>query len=125
MLSAALDAAPERRQPAEALLQSWESQPSYPSTLHAIISDVSIDINIRWLASVCLKNCVIRWWHKRITSGAEVSVRVSFKHIKVNVKVTFFTGIIIDNCPTNIHLSPKLVHVTGCRENSFAASPNF
>ena len=77
VLAAALDSAPERRQPAEAILQSWEPQPSFPSSLHSIVSDGAVDTNIRWLAAVCLKNCVIRWWHKRITPGTEVSIRVS------------------------------------------------
>ena len=76
VLAAALDSAPERRQPAEAMLQSWESHPTFPSSLHSVVADCTIDTNIRWLASVCLKNCVVRWWHKRITPGSEVSIRV-------------------------------------------------
>mmetsp|Transcript_11507 Transcript_11507/g.24723 ORF Transcript_11507/g.24723 Transcript_11507/m.24723 type:complete len:198 (-) Transcript_11507:19-612(-) len=75
VLCAALDPAPERRQPAEAMLQSWESQPAFPSSLHSVVGDNTVDTNVRWLASVCLKNCVTRWWHKRITAGAEVSIR--------------------------------------------------
>ena len=42
---------------------------AYPSSLQAVVIDQSVGTNPRWLAAVCLKNCVTRWWRKRLNGG--------------------------------------------------------
>ncbi|XP_041980606.1 importin-11 [Aricia agestis] len=50
--------------PAEEKLQQWEIEPGYYSVLLDILSNHSIDVNVRWLAVMCLKNGVDRYWRR-------------------------------------------------------------
>ncbi|CAG9791055.1 unnamed protein product [Diatraea saccharalis] len=50
--------------PAEKKLQEWEIEPGFYSVLLDILSNHSIDINVRWLAVMCFKNGVDRYWRK-------------------------------------------------------------
>eukprot|EP00961_Rhodomonas_salina_P127620 1720841-Rhodomonas_salina.4 len=69
VLQAAQSPDPSQRQPAEQLLQSWEPLHNFPTALHTVVRDVNVDENVRQLAAICLKNCVIRWWKRRPSGG--------------------------------------------------------
>lgn len=49
---------------AEIKLKQWEKQPGYFSTLLKIISNHTIDSNVRWLAASVFKNGVDKYWRK-------------------------------------------------------------
>lgn len=49
---------------AEQHLKCWETQAGFYSTLINIACDKYLDINIRWLAVLCLKNGVERYWKR-------------------------------------------------------------
>ncbi|CAG9130110.1 unnamed protein product [Plutella xylostella] len=55
---------PEVLKPAEKKLQEWEIEPGFYSVLLDVLSNHSIDINVRWLAVMCFKNGVDRYWRK-------------------------------------------------------------
>ncbi|XP_017775673.1 PREDICTED: importin-11 [Nicrophorus vespilloides] len=50
--------------PAEAKLREWEIQPGFYSMLYNILSNHSIDLNVRWIAVLYLKIGVDRYWRK-------------------------------------------------------------
>lgn len=50
--------------PAEKKLQDWEIEPGYYSVLLDVLSNHSIDVNVRWLAVMCFKNGVERFWRQ-------------------------------------------------------------
>lgn len=45
---------------AEHKLKEWETEPGFYSTLLSIFSNYSIDVNVRWLAVMYIKNGVDR-----------------------------------------------------------------
>ncbi|KAJ8961664.1 hypothetical protein NQ318_021262 [Aromia moschata] len=47
---------PEILKPAEAKLKEWETQPGFYSILFNIISNHSLDVNVRWIAVLYMKN---------------------------------------------------------------------
>lgn len=49
---------------AECQLKSWETEKGFYSTLLNIACDKFFDVNIRWLAVLCIKNGVDRYWRK-------------------------------------------------------------
>ncbi|KAG8226723.1 hypothetical protein J437_LFUL004373, partial [Ladona fulva] len=55
---------PEVLKPAETKLKEWETEPGFYAILLNIFSDHSIDVNVRWLAVLCFKNGVDRYWRK-------------------------------------------------------------
>ena len=55
--------------PAEAQLKEWESQPGFYSVLLAVVADHGLDLNVRWLATLCVKNGVDRYWRKTATNA--------------------------------------------------------
>ncbi|KPJ14447.1 Importin-11 [Papilio machaon] len=50
--------------PAEKKLQEWETEPGFYSVLLNVLTNHSIDVNVRWLAVMCLKNGVERYWRR-------------------------------------------------------------
>ncbi|XP_013200822.1 importin-11 [Amyelois transitella] len=50
--------------PAEKKLQEWEIEPGFYSVLLDVLSNHSIDVNVRWLAVMCFKNGVDRYWRR-------------------------------------------------------------
>ncbi|CAH0385174.1 unnamed protein product [Bemisia tabaci] len=54
---------------AEAKLAEWEVAPGFHFTLFSIFSNQNIEVNVRWLAIVYLKNGVDKYWR---SSGKEV-----------------------------------------------------
>ncbi|XP_022824484.1 importin-11 isoform X1 [Spodoptera litura] len=55
---------PDVLKPAEKKLQEWEVEPGFYSVLLNVLSNHSIDGNVRWLAVMCFKNGVDRYWRK-------------------------------------------------------------
>ncbi|XP_014671976.1 PREDICTED: importin-11-like [Priapulus caudatus] len=49
---------------AEQQLKAWEIEPGFYSTLLSVFSNHSIDVNVRWLAVMYIKNGVDRYWRK-------------------------------------------------------------
>ncbi|XP_013170004.1 PREDICTED: importin-11 [Papilio xuthus] len=50
--------------PAEKKLQEWETEPGFYSVLLNVLTNHSIDVNVRWLAVMCFKNGVERYWRR-------------------------------------------------------------
>ncbi|CAK1580830.1 unnamed protein product [Parnassius mnemosyne] len=50
--------------PAEKKLQEWETEPGFYSVLLNVLSNHSINVNVRWLAVMCFKNGVERYWRR-------------------------------------------------------------
>ncbi|ORY05326.1 ARM repeat-containing protein [Basidiobolus meristosporus CBS 931.73] len=55
---------PERLKPAEAQLKQWETSPDFHAILQDIFYDKSLDLSIRWLSIIYLKNGIDRYWRK-------------------------------------------------------------
>ncbi|XP_044757044.1 importin-11 [Coccinella septempunctata] len=50
--------------PAEAKLREWEVQPGFYSALLNIIATHDLDLNIRWMAVLYMKNGIDKYWRK-------------------------------------------------------------
>ncbi|VVC95336.1 unnamed protein product, partial [Leptidea sinapis] len=50
--------------PAEKKLEEWEIEPGFYSVLLNVMSNHSVDVNVRWLAVMCFKNGVDRYWRR-------------------------------------------------------------
>lgn len=55
---------PSLTKEAEDKLKSWEREPGYYSLLMIIFKNKTLDVNIRWMAMVLMKNGVERYWRK-------------------------------------------------------------
>nr|CAI5838056.1 unnamed protein product [Callosobruchus analis] len=55
---------PSVLKPAETKLREWETQPGFYAVLLNILSDFTMDVNVRFMAVLCLKNGVDRYWRK-------------------------------------------------------------
>ena len=49
---------------AEEKLLEWEIEPGFYTTLVSIFSNHQVDVNVRWMAAVYLKNGVNKYWRK-------------------------------------------------------------
>jgi len=56
------------RKESSSMLEKWEKLSGYCSLLFGIISDLSIDHEIRFIATSCFKNAVHKYWRKKDTS---------------------------------------------------------
>jgi len=50
--------------PAEARLKEWESVPGFYAALLSAFADLSQPVNVRWMAVLCIKNGVDRFWRR-------------------------------------------------------------
>ncbi|XP_062984095.1 importin-11 [Elgaria multicarinata webbii] len=50
--------------PAEEQLKQWETQPGFYSVLLNIVTNHSLDVNVRWLAVLYFKNGIDRYWRR-------------------------------------------------------------
>ncbi|KAG7205080.1 hypothetical protein KM043_005455 [Ampulex compressa] len=50
--------------PAEQMLKQWETQRGFYTALYNVFSNHSLAINVRWMAILCFKNGVDRYWRK-------------------------------------------------------------
>ncbi|CAH1155509.1 unnamed protein product [Phaedon cochleariae] len=64
VLRAASSQNPEILKPAETKLKEWEVQPGFYTVLFNIISNHSVDVNVRWIAVLYMKNGIEKYWRK-------------------------------------------------------------
>lgn len=64
---------------AEGTLQSFETQPGYHHALATIFCDVGNAQEIRWMAVICLKNGVYRYWRKNAPGGIQDSEKAAIR----------------------------------------------
>ncbi|XP_076288957.1 importin beta11 isoform X1 [Lasioglossum baleicum] len=55
---------PNVLKPAEQTLEQWETERGFYTTLFNVFSNHSLTVNIRWMAILCFKNGVDRYWRK-------------------------------------------------------------
>ncbi|XP_034939716.1 importin-11 [Chelonus insularis] len=60
---------PNVLKPAEQMLKEWETQRGFYTVLYNVFSNHSIEINVRWMAVLCFKNGVERYWRKNAPNG--------------------------------------------------------
>lgn len=70
---------PEVLKPAEKKLQEWELEPGFYSVLLNVLSNHSIDGNVRWLAVMCFKNGVDRYWRKNAPHAISDEERIKLR----------------------------------------------
>ncbi|XP_047029105.1 importin-11 isoform X2 [Helicoverpa zea] len=70
---------PEVLKPAEKKLQEWELEPGFYSVLLNVLSNHSIDGNVRWLAVMCFKNGVDRYWRKNAPNAISDEERIKLR----------------------------------------------
>ncbi|KAH6938891.1 hypothetical protein HPB50_014678 [Hyalomma asiaticum] len=59
----------EQLKPAEQQLKCWETEKWFYSALLSIFSDHSVEVNVRWLAVLYIKNGIERYWRKTATNA--------------------------------------------------------
>jgi hypothetical protein len=69
VLHAAQEPAAEQRGPAERMLRSWEPIGQFPHALLGVVADESVQQGSRMLAAVCLKNCLAKFWRRKLGAG--------------------------------------------------------
>ncbi|XP_063982373.1 importin-11 [Diachasmimorpha longicaudata] len=55
--------------PAEQMLSEWETQRGFYTALYNVFSNYSLSANVRWMAVLCFKNGVDRYWRKNAPNG--------------------------------------------------------
>ncbi|CAG9854440.1 unnamed protein product [Phyllotreta striolata] len=64
VLQAAASQNPDILKPAEAKLKEWETHPGFYTTLFQVISNHTIDVNVRWMAVLYMKIGVDKYWRR-------------------------------------------------------------
>ncbi|XP_026326182.1 importin-11 [Hyposmocoma kahamanoa] len=114
---------PEVLKPAEKKLQEWEIEPGFYSVLLNVLSNHSIDIKVRWLAVMCFKNGVDRYWRRNapnaITDDEKLKLRQGLLTTSIlnepvaqiaTQQAVLISKIARFDCPTNWpNLVPDLV----------------
>lgn len=59
----------EQLKPAEQQLKCWETEKGFYSALMSVFSDHSLEVNVRWLAVLYIKNGIERYWRKTATNA--------------------------------------------------------
>lgn len=59
----------EQLKPAEQQLKCWETEKWFYSALLSVFSDRSLELNVRWLAVLYIKNGIERYWRKTATNA--------------------------------------------------------
>ncbi|XP_028170054.1 importin-11, partial [Ostrinia furnacalis] len=109
--------------PAEKKLQEWEIEPGFYSVLLDVLSNHSIDINVRWLAVMCFKNGVDRYWRRNapnaITEDEKQKLRLGLLTTNIlsepvtqiaTQQAVLISKIARFDCPTNWpNLVPDLI----------------
>lgn len=79
VLQGAASQNPEILKPAESKLKEWETQAGFYTTLFNVISNHSIDVNVRWIAVLYMKNGVDRYWRKNAPNAIAEAEKYSIK----------------------------------------------
>ena len=61
---------------AEERLKQWEIEPGFYTILMNIVTDMSLDVNIRWQAVLYFKNGVDRYWRKNAPNAISEEEKV-------------------------------------------------
>ncbi|KAI8820806.1 armadillo-type protein [Fimicolochytrium jonesii] len=69
-LAGATSPDPNVRGPSDTQLKQWETEPGFHSTLQDVAADVTIDLKLRLLAVITLKNGIDKYWRKTVKVGA-------------------------------------------------------
>lgn len=72
--------------PAELKLREWEIAPGFYNILCSIISNHSLDVNVRWMAVLCMKNGIDRYWRKNAPNAISEEEK---QCIRQNLLATF------------------------------------
>ncbi|XP_025415484.1 importin-11 [Sipha flava] len=70
---------PDMLKPAEQKLKEWEVQPGFYSLLFRIFSNQSLDLNVRWMAILCFKQGVEKYWRKNSQHGISEEEKVTLR----------------------------------------------
>lgn len=64
---------------AEAKLQEWEIQPGFYTALYNVLINHNLDVNVRLMAVVCIKNGVEKYWRKNAPNAMAEEERQGLK----------------------------------------------
>ncbi|KND02473.1 uncharacterized protein SPPG_09070 [Spizellomyces punctatus DAOM BR117] len=131
VLTAAASPLSEVRKPADEQLKAWEIEPGFHSTLQAVAYDTSLDIRIRLLAIITLKNGIDKYWRKTVRVGgiqppekSQIKSKLLTTFTEPNDKLANYNILIISRIARLDYPNdwPDLLHVlVGTVETSFAA----
>lgn len=84
--------APEQ-QNAEAQLKAWEAEKGFHYLLQSIYIDTQLSLQVRWLAVICLKNGVERYWRptriNAITKEEKLEIRKDFSTLSESQTISW------------------------------------
>lgn len=70
---------PNLLKPAEAKLTEWAKEPGFHQTLTQILSDPSLDTGARFMACVCLKNGIDKYWRKGAPNAVQPEEKAAIR----------------------------------------------
>ncbi|XP_075209818.1 importin-11-like [Lycorma delicatula] len=83
-LQGAVSQNPNVLKPAESKLREWETHPGFYTILMDVFSNYNVDVNIRWMAILCLKNGVDRYWRKSTINAISDAEKNSLRNSLLN-----------------------------------------
>uniref|UniRef100_A0A2P2HZB5 Importin-11-like n=1 Tax=Hirondellea gigas TaxID=1518452 RepID=A0A2P2HZB5_9CRUS len=123
---------PELIKTAEQQLKQWEGQPGFYLTLLQAYLDQSLDSNIRWMAVLCFKNGVERYWRnvgeQKLLDDEKASIRSLLLGVcckgevmqQLTLQLAIVTGKVArQDCPNNWpQLLPTLLQLVTDNANT-------
>ncbi|XP_022129753.2 importin-11 isoform X2 [Pieris rapae] len=73
--------------PAEKKLEEWEIEPGFYSVLLNVLSNHSVDVHVRWLAVMCFKNGVDRYWRRNAPHAISDEEKIKLRQGLLNTNV--------------------------------------
>ncbi|XP_047505751.1 importin-11 [Pieris napi] len=73
--------------PAEKKLEEWEIEPGFYSVLLNVLSNHSVDVHVRWLAVMCFKNGVDRYWRRNAPHAISDEERIKLRQGLLNSNI--------------------------------------
>lgn len=70
----------QNQQQAESQLKAWESQPGYYFTLQSIYLNLNLPLQIRWLAIICFKNGIEKYWRPSRVNAINKQEKLEIRH---------------------------------------------
>ncbi|XP_076251460.1 importin beta11 [Rhynchophorus ferrugineus] len=71
--------------PAESKLMEWETEAGFYTILNNIISNHALDVTVRWIGVLYMKNGIDKYWRKNVPNAISESE-------KVNIRLTLLTN---------------------------------
>ncbi|CAH1796232.1 unnamed protein product [Owenia fusiformis] len=118
----------EEMHPAEQRLKQWETQPGFYTILVSVLSDHSLDVNVRWLAVLYFKNGIDRYWRKTAPGAIPETEKTSLRTQLISkfnepvdqiaVQIAVLIGKIARlDCPRHWpELMPTLLEAVKCKD---------